>query len=98
MWNYIYIWQNQISADHLHLPHGGLLNRPRRRARPRTRKMELVELTAKQTEDEHENEDEDEDEDEPNDELSLHLDALLLKRQSFFHDQTGRLRPGAMLI
>jgi hypothetical protein len=31
--------------------------RPRRRARPRTRKMVLVELTAKQIEDEHEHED-----------------------------------------
>jgi hypothetical protein len=56
--------------------------------------MELVELTAKQIEDEHENEDEDE----SNDELSLHLDALLLKRQSFFHDQTGRSRPAAPLV
>ena len=70
--------------------YGGLLNRPRRRARPRTRKMRLVELTAKQIENE--------DEDEPNDELSLHLDALLLKRQSLFHDQTGHALPEAVLV
>ena len=40
------------------MPYIGLLNRARRRARPRTRKIELVELPAKQFEDEHEYEDE----------------------------------------
>ncbi len=73
----------------LRTPYIGLLNRPR--ARPRTRKMKLLELTAKQIEDEHEYEDED-DKSVIKSILMAPTGRIKLK-QSFFSDQTGRSRP-----
>ena len=54
------------------LAYARCLNRPRRRARTRNRKIELVKPVAKRIEDEYEQEHEDE----PKDELSPHPAAL----------------------
>jgi hypothetical protein len=90
------MWQNQIRYNRPRTPYIGLLNRPRPRARSRARKIELLELTNKQIEDEHEYENEDD--------KSVIKSILMAPtgcirpKQSFFFDQTGRLRPEAALV